>query len=204
MMADFRGLLREIGGKVLPNGSIADDASVALHRLRRDIERQQKSIHQSLERFLKSHRDEGVLQEEYVAIRNDRFVVPVVAGQKRRVDGVIHGASSSGQTLFVEPLETIDLNNELVRLHEEEQREVFRILREITDKLRAHCSRYPPDDASGQRTGPAVREGSLRRRLRLRDSNLRSRITSVACSCAKLVIRCCRMCFAGSKSASFP
>src|SRR3954451_10174090 len=61
MMADFRGLLREIGGKVLPNGSIADDASVALHRLRRDIERQQRSIHQSLERFLKSHRDEGVL-----------------------------------------------------------------------------------------------------------------------------------------------
>jgi DNA mismatch repair protein MutS2 len=140
MMADFRGLLREIGGKVLPNGSIADDASVALHRLRRDIERQQKSIHQSLERFLKSHRDEGVLQEEYVAIRNDRFVVPVVAGQKRRVDGVIHGASSSGQTLFVEPLETIDLNNELVRLHEEEQREVFRILREITDKLRVHAA----------------------------------------------------------------
>jgi DNA mismatch repair protein MutS2 len=140
MMADFRGLLREVGGKVLPNGSIADDASVALHRLRRDIERQQKSIHQSLERFLKSHRDEGVLQEEYVAIRNDRFVVPVVAGQKRRVDGVIHGASSSGQTLFVEPLETIDLNNELVRLHEEEQREVFRILREITEKLRLHAA----------------------------------------------------------------
>src|SRR5215203_16209 len=138
-MADFRGLLREIGGKVLPNGSVADDASVALHRLRRDIERQQKNVHQSLERFLKAHRDEGVLQEEYVTIRNDRFVVPVVAGQKRRVDGVIHGASGSGQTLFVEPLDTIDLNNELVRLREEEQREVFRILREITDRLRTHA-----------------------------------------------------------------
>jgi DNA mismatch repair protein MutS2 len=139
-MADFRGLLREIGGKVLPSGAIADDASVALNRLRRDIERQQRSVHQSLERFLKSHRDEGVLQEEYVTIRNDRFVVPVVAGQKRRVDGVIHGASSSGQTLFVEPLDTIDLNNELVRLREEEQREVLRILREITDKLRLHAA----------------------------------------------------------------
>ena len=139
-MADFRGLLREIGGKVLPNGLIADDASVALHRIRRDIDRQQRSIHQSLERFLKSHRDEGVLQDEYVAIRNDRFVVPVVAGQRRRVDGVIHGTSSSGQTLFVEPLETIDLNNDLVRLKEEEQREIFRILREITDKLRANAA----------------------------------------------------------------
>ncbi|HYI95274.1 MAG TPA: endonuclease MutS2 [Bryobacteraceae bacterium] len=139
-MADFRGLLREVGGKVLPNGSIADDASVALNRLRRDMEKQQRHVHQSLERFLKTHRDEGVLQEEYVTIRNERFVVPVVAGQKRRVDGVIHGASSSGQTLFVEPLDTIDLNNELVRLREEEQREVYRILREITDKLRAHAA----------------------------------------------------------------
>jgi DNA mismatch repair protein MutS2 len=139
MMADFRSLLREVGGKVLGNGTVADDASVALNRLRRDIERQQRSVHQSLERFLKTHRDEGVLQEEYITIRNDRFVVPVVAGQKRRIDGVIHGASSSGQTLFVEPLETIDLNNELVRLREEEQREVARILHEITGKLRAHA-----------------------------------------------------------------
>ena len=140
MMSDFRGLLREVGGKVHGNGTVADDASVALNRLRRDIERQQRSVHQSLERFLKTHRDEGVLQEEFITIRNDRFVVPVVAGQRRRVDGVIHGASSSGQTLFIEPLDTIDLNNELVRLREEEQREVFRILREITDKLRAHAA----------------------------------------------------------------
>lgn len=139
-MGDFRGLLREISGKVLPNGSVADDASVALHRLRRDMERQQRNIQQSLERFLRAHREEGVLQEEYVTIRNDRFVVPVVAGQRRRVDGVIHAASGSGQTLFIEPLDTIDLNNELVRLREEEMREVYRILKEITDKLRAHGS----------------------------------------------------------------
>jgi DNA mismatch repair protein MutS2 len=137
-LGDFRILLRDVGGKVLPNGSVADDASVALHRLRRDIEKQGRHVQESLERFLRSHREEGILQEEYVAIRNDRFVVPVVAGQRRKVDGVIHGASGSGQTLFIEPLETIDLNNELVRLREEEMREVHRILREITDKLRAH------------------------------------------------------------------
>ena len=69
-----------------------------------------------------------MLQEEFVTIRNERFVVPVIAGQRRKLDGVIHGASSSGHTLFVEPLETIDLNNELVRLAEEEAREVHRIL----------------------------------------------------------------------------
>ena len=137
-IGDFRSLLRELEGKILPDGSVADHASVALNRLRRDMERQKKAIQESLDRFLRTHREEGVLQEEFVTIRNERFVVPVIAGQRRKIDGVIHGASSSGHTLFVEPLETIDLNNELVRLTEEEAREVHRILLEMTDRLRAH------------------------------------------------------------------
>jgi DNA mismatch repair protein MutS2 len=136
--ADPRPILRDVRGKILADGSVSDDASVALHRLRRDIERQQRQIQTSLERFLKTHRDDGTLQEEFITLRNERFVVPVVAGQQRKVYGVIHGASSSGHTLFVEPLETIDLNNELVRLREEEQREVARILRELTEVLRTN------------------------------------------------------------------
>jgi DNA mismatch repair protein MutS2 len=136
-IGDFRALLKELEGKILPDGTVADHASVALARLRRDIERQKKAIQESLERFLRAHREEGVLQEEFVTIRNERFVVPVIAGQRRKLDGVIHAASSSGHTLFVEPLETIDLNNELVRLNEEEAREVHRILLEMTGRLRA-------------------------------------------------------------------
>ena len=138
-IGDFRGLLQDLDGKILPDGSVSDHASVALGRLRRDIERQKKAIQDSLERFLRAHREEGVLQEEFVTIRNERFVVPVIAGQRRKLDGVIHGASSSGHTLFVEPLETIDLNNELVRLTEEEMREVHRILVEMTARLRGHA-----------------------------------------------------------------
>jgi DNA mismatch repair protein MutS2 len=138
-IGDFRALLKDLEGKIQPDGSVADNASVALARLRRDIERQRKSIQGSLERFLKSHQEEGVLQEEFVTIRNERFVVPIVAGQRRKIDGVIHGASSSGHTLFVEPLETIDLNNELVRLTEEEAQEVHRILRELTARLRGYA-----------------------------------------------------------------
>src|SRR5580658_11039168 len=136
--ADPRPILRDVRGKVLGDGTVADDASVALQRLRRDIDRQQRQIQISLERFLRTHHDDGTLQEEFITLRNDRFVVPVVAGQQRKVYGVIHGASGSGHTLFVEPLETIDLNNELVRLREEEQREVARILRELTDLLRSN------------------------------------------------------------------
>jgi DNA mismatch repair protein MutS2 len=137
-IGDFRTLLRELDGKILPDGSVSDHASVALNRLRREIERQKKAIQESLERFLRAHRDDGILQEEFVTIRNERFVVPLIAGQRRKLDGVIHGASASGHTLFVEPLETIDLNNELARLADEEAREVHRILREMTDHLRGY------------------------------------------------------------------
>jgi DNA mismatch repair protein MutS2 len=136
---DPRAMLRDLAGKILPDGKLADDASVALHRLRREMERQQKQIQISLERFLRAHHDDGTLQEDFITLRNDRFVVPVVAGQQRKVNGVIHGTSGSGHTLFVEPLETIDLNNELVRLREEEQRETLRILRELTELLRLHA-----------------------------------------------------------------
>ena len=138
-IGDFRALLKDLSGKILPDGTVADHASVALARLRRDIERQRKSVQESLERFLKAHHEEGVLQEEFVTIRNERFVVPIIAGQRRKIDGVIHGASSSGHTLFVEPLKTIDLNNELVRLTEEEAQEVHRILRELTERLRGYA-----------------------------------------------------------------
>ncbi len=134
---DLRPALRELDGKLMPDGSVADDASVALARLRRAKITQQQSIRESLDRFVKSHKDDGVLQETFVTVRNDRFVVPIVSGQRRRVDGVIHGASGTGQTMYLEPIETIELNNELVRINEEELREVHRILRELTASLRA-------------------------------------------------------------------
>jgi DNA mismatch repair protein MutS2 len=139
-LADLDELARDLRGKILPDGSLADDASTALSRLRRDIERQRRLIEESLARFLRAHHEDGTLQEDFVTIRNDRFVVPIVTGRERRVEGVIHGSSGSGATVFVEPLETINLNNELVRLHEEELREVHRILREFTARLRRHAA----------------------------------------------------------------
>ncbi len=135
-IGDFRPLLQELSGKIEPDGSLADSASVALGRIRRDMDRQQRSIQDSLERFMRKHRDDGILQEEFIAIRNERFVLPVVAGQKRKVDGIIHASSGTGHTLFIEPLETVELNNDLVRLREQERREILRILAEMTARLR--------------------------------------------------------------------
>ncbi|MBY0504313.1 MAG: Smr/MutS family protein [Bryobacteraceae bacterium] len=135
-IGDFTRTLSELSGKILPDGTLTDEASPALARLRRDRLRQQKAIQDSLNRFLRAHGDDGVLQENFVTLRNDRFVVPLVPSQKGRVPGVVHGSSASGQTVFVEPLETIELNNDLVRLNDEELREIHRILREMTLRLR--------------------------------------------------------------------
>jgi DNA mismatch repair protein MutS2 len=76
------------------------------------------------------------IQDELVTIRNDRFVIPVKSDHRARVSGVAHGYSSSGATAFVEPLETIDSNNELQALHEAELREIFKILFGLTEELR--------------------------------------------------------------------
>jgi len=139
-LADLRPVLRSVAGKLHPNGTLADHASVALERIRRGMDRQRDLIQQSLEKFLRQHKDDGVLQDDFVTIRSERFVIPLVAGQRSKIPGVIHAASGTGATLFVEPLETIALNNELVRLTEEEMRECHRILRELTDTLREHSA----------------------------------------------------------------
>jgi DNA mismatch repair protein MutS2 len=111
------------------------NASSALASIRREIERQRRGIQESLRSYLRHLSDGNALQDELVTIRGDRFVIPVKTEQKRRVQGVVHGASSSGQTVFIEPLETIEQNNELVRLLEDEQREIHRILLEMTARL---------------------------------------------------------------------
>ncbi len=143
-LADLRDVIRHYAGAFLPDGSLADSASVALGRIRREIEKQQRSIQDSLDRFMRAHRTDGTLQEDFVTIREDRYVVPIVAGQKGRVDGVIHGSSGTGRTLYLEPLETIGLNNQLVRLREDELREIERILAEITNALRQHAEEIIP------------------------------------------------------------
>jgi DNA mismatch repair protein MutS2 len=129
---DLAPLLLLLRGKIEPDGSLNDDASPELRRIRRAMERQHRAIEESLRKFLRNLSEGGSAQDELITIRGDRFVVPVKAEFKRRVPGVIHGSSSSGQTVFVEPLETIEQNNELVRLLDEEQSEIHRILVAMT------------------------------------------------------------------------
>jgi DNA mismatch repair protein MutS2 len=134
-IADFTELLRFFRNKILPDGTLDDRASPQLAAVRREIEKQKRLIHESLQSYVRRLSEGGVVQEELVTIRGERFVIPVKSEQKRRVNGVVHGVSSSGQTVFVEPLETIEQNNELVRLLEEEQAEIHRILLEMTRRV---------------------------------------------------------------------
>ena len=137
LTANLRPLAESIELKILPDGSLADDASSELHRIRREQERQQRLIQESLRAALRKLSKEGSTQDELITIRGERFVIPVRSELKRRVSGVIHGASSSGQTVYVEPLETIEQNNELVRLIEEEQAEIHRIFVALTRQVGA-------------------------------------------------------------------
>lgn len=134
-IVDFTDFLRAFRGKLNPDGSLDDRASSELARIRREIDRQKRNIQDSLRSYLKRLSEADVAQEELVTIRGERFVIPIKAEQKRRVDGVVHGVSSSGQTVFIEPLETIEQNNDLVRLMDEEQAEIHRILREMTERI---------------------------------------------------------------------
>jgi DNA mismatch repair protein MutS2 len=138
-IAAFSDFLRSFRNKIQPDGTLEDKASPELSRIRREIEKQRRVIQESLRGYLRRLAEGGTVQDELITIRGERFVIPVKIEQKRRVQGVVHGASSSGQTVFVEPLETIEQNNELVRLLEEELAEIHRILLEMTRQIGAHA-----------------------------------------------------------------
>jgi DNA mismatch repair protein MutS2 len=132
---DFTEFLRNFRNKIQPDGTLEDRASPELARIRREIEKQRRVIQESLRGYLRKLAEGGTAQDELVTIRGERFVIPVKIEQRRRVQGVVHGASSSGQTVFVEPLETIEQNNDLVRLLDEELAEIHRILLEMTRRI---------------------------------------------------------------------
>ena len=138
-IADFTDFLRSFRNKILPDGTLEDRASPELARIRRDIDKQKRMIQETLRGYLRRLAEGEVVQDELVTIRGERFVIPVKIEQKRRVPGVVHGSSSSGQTVFIEPIETIEQNNDLVRLLDEEQTEIHRILLEMTRRIGDHA-----------------------------------------------------------------
>lgn len=142
---ELNSLTARIANKILPSGEIDDRASPELARIRHEITRLRSSITRSLESLMR--RTEEAVQDELVTIRNERFVIPIKSDHQGRIKGVAHGFSSSGATAFVEPLETIDANNELQSLRETEEREIARILFGLSEELRQEL---PAIEAAGR------------------------------------------------------
>jgi DNA mismatch repair protein MutS2 len=119
-----------------PDGAVRDDASTELAALRRRLRRRRSDVSQRLEKMLETRRD--VLADAVVVLRNDRYCLPVTASARSRVAGIVHDRSGSGQTVFVEPLEIVEANNELALAAAEEKREVERLLtslgRQVLDR----------------------------------------------------------------------
>jgi len=124
-----------IGRAIGPDGEVRDSASPELNRIRRERERVRSDLRERLERLLSTLPQEAV-QDRLVTLREGRFVIPVREGHQRKVPGIVHDQSDSGATVFVEPLATVEMGNRLRQLDVAEAREIERILRALTDRVR--------------------------------------------------------------------
>jgi DNA mismatch repair protein MutS2 len=132
VMKSLKGAQRAIEGAIQSDGSMKDTASPELRRLTHQAQGLKQEMRQQLEQILHSKRYEDILQESYFAQREGRYVVPVKADMRGRIPGIVHDVSSSGATVFLEPRELVELNNSIKVADLEIEREVQRILRELT------------------------------------------------------------------------
>jgi len=126
---------KHIADAVDDTGNVRDNASRDLQRIRRDIIDKSASLRMRLQKILRRVSDEELVTDEYVTLREGRLVLPVKVESKRKIPGIIHGESQSGSTVFLEPAEIFDMNNEIAELTFAERREVERILRTLTEEL---------------------------------------------------------------------
>ncbi|RJP59563.1 MAG: endonuclease MutS2 [Ignavibacteriales bacterium] len=122
------------------SGDIRDNASPKLNEIRKEINEKGEQLRKLVNRILKKYSESYLVQEEYITLREGRIVIPVKAEHKRHVKGFIHSESNTGQTVYIEPEETLELNNEILSLKFAEQREIERILRNLTVKISEYAS----------------------------------------------------------------
>jgi DNA mismatch repair protein MutS2 len=135
-LPDLGNLVRFLDGKIAISGEILDHASDDLRSLRRDLQRRAERLQVVLDGITGRPEVARILQDDFVSIRSDRHVIPIRSEARQALPGIVHGVSGSGATVFLEPLETVDLNNEIVTLRDRESAEVHRLLREYSDLLR--------------------------------------------------------------------
>lgn len=133
----FPQLITKIDGILNKYGKIKDNASTELSRIRRELANTMGSISRSLNSILRNAQSEGYVDKDVApTMRDDRLVIPVAPGLKRKIKGIVHDESASGKTVFIEPAEVVEANNRIRELEGDERREIIRILTEFSNTLR--------------------------------------------------------------------
>src|SRR5476651_863678 len=134
--ASFKGESAQVREKIDPSGEVVDHASPELRIIRDRLRKQKTRLRSTLESYLRGKETAKYLQDQVVTERNGRYVLVVKAEHRGGIPGIVHGTSTSGASLFLEPLSTVEINNDIVALEEQEAEEVRRILLALTDAFR--------------------------------------------------------------------
>lgn len=138
-IATFPEVLRRIDIIIDKYGEVRDGASDELRDIRRRIHEKEGSVSKRIQAILHAAVAEGYAEEgASVSVRDGKMLIPVAAGLKKKIPGIVYDESASGKTAFIEPIEVVEINNQLKELHFEEQREILRILVVFTDFLRPY------------------------------------------------------------------
>lgn len=137
-LVNLKPLEEAIQRVITERGELRDDASRELQRIRGKLNRERSRLRNTVQRVMKSLSKNGMTSDEGATIRSGRMVIPVQAEYKRKVDGFVHDVSSTGQTVYIEPVQALQINNEIRQLESEEQREIERIIRKLTDQVRKY------------------------------------------------------------------
>ncbi len=132
----LKDLEASIKQKVTDGGELKDDASPELKSIRKRLNSKKNELRSTVNKLMRNATKDGMTSDEGATIRNGRMVIPILAEYKRKIQGFIHDVSSTGQTVYLEPAEALHLNNEIRQFEAEEQREIERILRELTNHVR--------------------------------------------------------------------
>ena len=133
----FKSQIADVRSKIDPSGEVADTASPELTRLRSQLRKQRSRLRSTLESYLRGKDTSRYLQDQVVSDREGRYVLVVKAEHRASIPGIIHGSSGSGASLYLEPLSTVEINNDIVALEQQEREEIHRILRQLTDTFRS-------------------------------------------------------------------
>ena len=157
-VASFRQEVADTRAKIDTSGEVVDDASPALRAIRDRLRKQRGRLRGTLESYLRGRDTAKYLQDQVVTERNGRYVLVIKTEHRSNIPGIVHGASTSGASLYLEPLSTVEINNDIVALLEQEAEEVHRILLALTDGVPVSPARRPAHRGGGDR--PRCRAGA--------------------------------------------